>query len=187
MPSRRTLLGVLAGLPFLGGLAAYAAERRPFYTGPLSDHFDGTRFFDPHGSPPKAFTELLRWQFGGDRRASWPDSWPGPDADRPPPRVDDDSLRLSYVGHASVLLQTRGLNILFDPVWSERVSPVSFALLLNLVGVANASSRISSALRSTAPPLAGPWSRPSRAHPAIMSGFRAQLRRSRKARSGVRC
>ncbi|WP_439572364.1 MBL fold metallo-hydrolase [Phreatobacter sp.] len=127
MPSRRTLLGLLAGLPFLGGLAAYAAERRPFYTGPLSDHFDGTRFFDPHGSPPKAFTDLLRWQFGGDRRASWPASWPGPGADRPPPRVDDDSLRLSYVGHASVMLQTRGLNILFDPVWSERVSPVSFA------------------------------------------------------------
>jgi hypothetical protein len=35
--------------------------------------------------------------------------------------------RLSYVGHASWLLQTAGLNILIDPVWSERVSPVSFA------------------------------------------------------------
>jgi L-ascorbate metabolism protein UlaG (beta-lactamase superfamily) len=31
------------------------------------------------------------------------------------------------VGHASFLLQTGGLNILIDPVWSERVSPVSFA------------------------------------------------------------
>lgn len=127
MPSRRKLLAVLAGLPVLGGLAGFAASRGPVYAGPVTDHFDGTRFFDPHGAPPKAFTDLLRWQFGGDRRVPWPESWPNPAADRPPARVDDDSLRLSYVGHASVLLQTRGLNILFDPVWSERVSPVSFA------------------------------------------------------------
>lgn len=118
---------MLAGLPFIGGIAGYAAERRPLYSGPVTDHFDGTRFFDPHGVPPKAFTDLLRWQFGSDRRVPWPASWPSTAADRPPPRVEGDGLRLSYVGHASVLLQTRGLNILFDPVWSERVSPVSFA------------------------------------------------------------
>ncbi len=31
------------------------------------------------------------------------------------------------VGHASMLIQTAGLNILTDPVWSDRVSPFSFA------------------------------------------------------------
>ncbi len=31
------------------------------------------------------------------------------------------------VGHASLLVQTAGLNILTDPVWSDRVSPLSFA------------------------------------------------------------
>ena len=36
-------------------------------------------------------------------------------------------MRLSFVGHASWLIQTSGLNILVDPVWSERVSPFSFA------------------------------------------------------------
>ncbi len=35
--------------------------------------------------------------------------------------------RLSFVGHASWLIQTAGLNILVDPVWSERASPFSFA------------------------------------------------------------
>lgn len=35
-------------------------------------------------------------------------------------------LRVSYVGHATVLLQVAGLNILTDPVWSERASPLSF-------------------------------------------------------------
>jgi L-ascorbate metabolism protein UlaG (beta-lactamase superfamily) len=35
--------------------------------------------------------------------------------------------RVSFVGHASLLLQAAGLNILLDPVWSERASPVNFA------------------------------------------------------------
>ena len=36
-------------------------------------------------------------------------------------------MRLSFVGHASWLIQTAGLNILVDPVWSMRASPFSFA------------------------------------------------------------
>jgi L-ascorbate metabolism protein UlaG (beta-lactamase superfamily) len=95
---------------------------------PLSDHFDGTHFFDPDGAPPKSLREVLRWQFGGDRhRQVWPEWVPSPYADRPPPRVTGDSVRLSFVGHASWLIQTAGLNILIDPVWSVRASPVSWA------------------------------------------------------------
>jgi len=45
----------------------------------------------------------------------------------PPLRVPDSTLRVTYVGHATVLLQTQGLNILTDPIWSERASPLSFA------------------------------------------------------------
>jgi L-ascorbate metabolism protein UlaG (beta-lactamase superfamily) len=47
--------------------------------------------------------------------------------DRPPDRVEGASLRLSYIGHASFLLQCFGLNILLDPVWSDRASPFQFA------------------------------------------------------------
>jgi L-ascorbate metabolism protein UlaG (beta-lactamase superfamily) len=98
------------------------------YSGPISDHFDGERFFDPDGVPPKPMTSILRWQFGSDRkRAIWPDWAPSPYADTPPARVDGDKVRLAFVGHASWLIQTAGLNILVDPVWSERCSPFSFA------------------------------------------------------------
>jgi L-ascorbate metabolism protein UlaG (beta-lactamase superfamily) len=34
-------------------------------------------------------------------------------------------VRRAYVGHASWLIQTAGLNILLDPIWSERASPFS--------------------------------------------------------------
>jgi L-ascorbate metabolism protein UlaG (beta-lactamase superfamily) len=96
------------------------------YDGPVSDHFDGTHFFDPDGGPPKSLREVLRWQFGpGRERQDWPDWAPSPHADTPPPRVTGEKVRLSFVGHASWLIQTSGLNILIDPVWSTRASPLS--------------------------------------------------------------
>ena len=98
------------------------------YDGPVSDHFDGTRFFDPDGVPPKSLAEVMRWQVGTDRRrAAWPDWVPNAQSDTPPPRVSGDKVRLSFVGHVTWLIQTGGLNILIDPVWSMRASPVSFA------------------------------------------------------------
>lgn len=105
-----------------------ASRRSKTYSGPISDHFDGKLFFDPEGVSPKPISDVLRWQFGRDRqRAVWPDWVPSPYADRPPAQVGDDKIRLSFVGHASWLIQTADLNILFDPVWSERASPFSFA------------------------------------------------------------
>mgnify|MGYP003340363907 CR=1 FL=1 len=59
--------------------------------------------------------------------AKWPASVPAPRPDKPPARVTGDKVRLSFVGHASWLVQAAGRNLLIDPHWSERASPVSFA------------------------------------------------------------
>ena len=98
-----------------------------YYQGPASDHFDGTRFFNPGGRSPGGLRDLLRWRLNG-ARAKWPAAWPSPHPQAVPDRrVDGDALRLTMVGHSTLLLQTGGVNILTDPVWSARVSPVSFA------------------------------------------------------------
>jgi L-ascorbate metabolism protein UlaG (beta-lactamase superfamily) len=98
------------------------------YSRPISDHFDGRQFFDPDGAPPKSLRQVLRWQLSRDRRRqAWPEWVPSPHADTPPARVERDRARLSFVGHASWLIQTSGLNILIDPIWSERASPVRWA------------------------------------------------------------
>jgi L-ascorbate metabolism protein UlaG (beta-lactamase superfamily) len=126
--SRRRFLSILASLAAVSGLSAIWVSRMRSYSGPPSDHFDGERFFDPDGVPPKSLRDLLRWQFGRDRqRQAWPEWAPSQHADTPPPLVGGDRVRLSFVGHASWLIQTSGLNILIDPVWSERASPVSWA------------------------------------------------------------
>ncbi len=101
-----------------------------YYHGPPSDHFDGVRFFDPRGAPPRRRRDLLRWFVDRHFRATkskWPAWAPSPYADRPPARVDGAACRISYVGHASWLIQTGGRNVLLDPVWSTRASPVRFA------------------------------------------------------------
>jgi L-ascorbate metabolism protein UlaG (beta-lactamase superfamily) len=95
-----------------------------YYQGPVSDHFDGERFFNPYRTPPRGRRDLLRWRLRSrSNRAKWPAWAPSPYADRPPARVDGQALRISYVGHASFLIQTAALNILLDPVWSKRASP----------------------------------------------------------------
>jgi hypothetical protein len=46
-----------------------------YYSGPISDHFDGERFFDPNGTPTGSRRNLLRWFIGRHWRggkAKWP-------------------------------------------------------------------------------------------------------------------
>lgn len=103
-------------------MVTHNARRQP------SDHFDGERFhnLDPGGD--KGFSDLLRWQttrLFGTRRV-WSKYKEYPSGAVPLARVDNGRLRVTWVGHATVLIQMDGVNILTDPVWSQRVSPVSF-------------------------------------------------------------
>ncbi len=99
----------------------------PYYTGPVSDHFDGRHFFNPDGTPPRELRDLLKWQFNG-KRAKWPKSWDSAHhGAKPAARVSGDTIVITHVGHATFLIQVNGLNLVTDPVWSLRASPVSFA------------------------------------------------------------
>jgi L-ascorbate metabolism protein UlaG (beta-lactamase superfamily) len=69
--------------------------------------------------------ELLRWQLSGERQR-WP-KWVEVMQSKPEQRVTGDALRLTFINHATVLVQTGGINLLTDPVWSDRTSPVQFA------------------------------------------------------------
>lgn len=101
---------------------------RTYYRGPASAHFDGQRFFNPDPDPPNSgslrkFGLSRLWKAAtGQRGEGWPESIPVAPT-RPPARVEGDDMRVTWVGHASVLVQTQGLNILTDPVWSDVAGP----------------------------------------------------------------
>jgi L-ascorbate metabolism protein UlaG (beta-lactamase superfamily) len=97
-----------------------------YYSGPPSDHFDGEHFFGPKRSGGKGVLPLLKWQLSG-RRAKWPRWIENAPQPCPPERVTGDTIRLTMIGHVSVLIQTAGINILTDPVWSDRASPFQVA------------------------------------------------------------
>ena len=93
-----------------------------YYEGPVSDRFDGERFLYPHGAPPRTRRDLLRWFVDRRWRAAksqWPSQAPSAYVDCPPPRVEGATCRISYVGHASFLIQTADLNMLLAPVRSR--------------------------------------------------------------------
>ena len=98
--------------------------KNKYYAGAPSDHFDGLLFFNlDHLDTDRSLAEVLRWKFK-ETAARWPTSVPGRQV-VPDERVA--GLRVTMIGHATVLIQSASLNVLTDPVWSQRTSPVSFA------------------------------------------------------------
>ncbi len=97
----------------------------PPHDGDVSDHFDGERF---HNVKPvdHSFGRFLKWTSSRTpgRWRDWTDAEPGP---APPERVGRGDLRVTFVNHATVLVQMDGLNILTDPIWSDRCSPFAWA------------------------------------------------------------
>lgn len=75
---------------------------------------------------PKGFIDILKWKVRS-KQPIWPKKLPINVTDIPPVIVNERKTRVSFVGHVTFLIQTQGLNILTDPVWSERTSPISFA------------------------------------------------------------
>ena len=97
----------------------------PRYRGPASDHFDGRRFRNQDEGPHGRLAELLKWGLSRKRgRWAWRDAEPG---SPPPERVGGGDLRVTLVNHATFLVQVDRMNVLTDPIWAGRTSPVSFA------------------------------------------------------------
>ena len=100
------------------------------YRGLVSDHFDGTHFFS-YGKPTSRAllpenknTSVWKWMFNRPKSDwKWRPNTHHPDIAE---RVSGTELVITYINHASVLIQTEGLNIITDPIWAKRASPFSF-------------------------------------------------------------
>jgi L-ascorbate metabolism protein UlaG (beta-lactamase superfamily) len=89
-------------------------------------HFDGERFYNPDAPQVPRLLEVLRWKLTSRPEPS-PSFISDVEQSIPPKRVESGGLRATVVNHSTVLLQQPGSNILTDPIWSERASPLSWA------------------------------------------------------------
>jgi N-acyl-phosphatidylethanolamine-hydrolysing phospholipase D len=81
-------------------------------------------------SEPHAWRDLLRWmrqrraqpRAAKPRRGAFPVSAPAISY----PRASDTDATATWIGHSTVLLQMGGINVLTDPVFSQRAFPVQW-------------------------------------------------------------
>lgn len=118
------ILGVVI-LLFLG-LGFWTSA--PGYKGETSDRFNGSKFLNGEGYEEKGFTQLIKWMTSR-KPGEWTELVEGDITygEKPISRISDSTQVITYVNHSTFLIQTDGLNIITDPVYSERVSPFSFA------------------------------------------------------------
>src|SRR5579864_3764831 len=88
-------------------------------------HFDGKRFYNPDAPQALGFLDALRWKLSS-RPESSPNFVSDVQQSIPPRHIEGSGMRVTLVNHSTVLLQQRGSNILTDPIWSERASPLSW-------------------------------------------------------------
>jgi L-ascorbate metabolism protein UlaG (beta-lactamase superfamily) len=93
----------------------------------MSDHFDGRRYFNP-ASPVYGYRawRVLGWM-ARRRPARWPRWIDDPDQSGPQVDLAPGRIAATFIGQSTFLLQLNGMNVLTDPVWSNRASPLRWA------------------------------------------------------------
>lgn len=117
------LILLLLGI-FLFSLLTFSIPKGS-YQGPVSDHFNGNVFFNHKPSSPKSLFDLWRWWFSRERKP-WPTQIANVPHEPITPVTQPNTVKITFVNHATVLIQTPSANLLTDPIWSERASPFSW-------------------------------------------------------------
>jgi L-ascorbate metabolism protein UlaG (beta-lactamase superfamily) len=120
--------GIFLVIVVAGAYALDSYFKAPGWKGPVTDHFDGARFFNmvESGAPVDSHggLDVIKWLLSRDANV-WVDRMAS--TTKPAARVEGSEIVVTFVNHATVLVQTQGLNIITDPIYSERASPVGFA------------------------------------------------------------
>ncbi|RAP36808.1 hypothetical protein B1207_08400 [Legionella quinlivanii] len=94
-----------------------------FYKGPPSDHFDGKTFYNPDekGKKRNGNYDLVNLWISVLQN-QWPASLPEISYPLLPANYPDGAM-VTFINHSTVLIQSKKINILIDPIYSYRASP----------------------------------------------------------------
>jgi L-ascorbate metabolism protein UlaG (beta-lactamase superfamily) len=89
-----------------------------------SDHFDGKKYFNPTLKEENGFWDVIKWKFTADS-VKWEEqvdnkTYPAPVL------TSEDKTAITFINHATFLIQLKNLTILTDPIFSQRASPFNF-------------------------------------------------------------
>ncbi len=118
----------LVGVALVAGVVAGCQPVNPYYDA-SKPHHTPAGFRNLHGSPQPVSASFLRWHLEQLLRSEpVAPSTPLPSAeiDLPWVQTTESGVRISWVGHGTLLVQAGGFNLLTDPQFSERSSPLSF-------------------------------------------------------------
>lgn len=93
----------------------------------LKSIFNGKRFLNPNNVVNHSFKDFINWRFKRSK-LKWPDFVPI-NYDYQDKTIENSTgkIKITFINHVSFLIQIDGINIITDPIWSERTSPLSFA------------------------------------------------------------
>jgi L-ascorbate metabolism protein UlaG (beta-lactamase superfamily) len=97
----------------------------PVHSGPPTDHFDGKKFINPGNAQAKGLTDVFQWMMQR-KQGPWTEIKESAYGEKPE-NIITNGVKVTFVNHSTFLIQVSGVNILTDPVWSERTSPFQFA------------------------------------------------------------
>jgi L-ascorbate metabolism protein UlaG (beta-lactamase superfamily) len=90
---------------------------------PISEHSDGKKFFNPETG--HTFKDQIKWMWQM-KTVEWPKCIEDIPQPAPPSTINGNKIRVTYINQATVLIQTNGINILTDPIFSRKAGPVSW-------------------------------------------------------------
>ncbi|MCS5711532.1 MBL fold metallo-hydrolase [Candidatus Berkiella aquae] len=94
---------------------------------PSNDHFDGKHFYNfwQNKITSKGWLDFWKWKFF-QQQSKWPTQVENTETPALPLSILPDEFYITFINHSTELIQTYGLNILTDPLFSLRTSPVSW-------------------------------------------------------------
>ena len=119
-----SLIGISALCIFF--LISYFVSTMSIAQAKISDHYNGKKFINPTLNEPfsPSFSDIFKMM--GEGRPKWPEKVENLGKSSLNISLKKAEFAITFINHATFLIQTPDLNIITDPVWSLRVSPIGW-------------------------------------------------------------
>jgi L-ascorbate metabolism protein UlaG (beta-lactamase superfamily) len=92
---------------------------------PISDHCNGTHFYNEGVNNKKSLASVFKMLRERKGKNQWPDFVENKATPKLAKQLKTEEAYITYINHASHLIQLKELNLLTDPIFAKRAGPMS--------------------------------------------------------------